>query len=375
MTRACRECLTRTWLLARLGGHLDVVRSQIGPLLALPDDELLRAVAGRRCGAIERERRRFDTAELAGAARAAGVEMVCRCDGGYPSRLRDLEAPPAVLHVAGGLERLLSLAGAEPVAIVGARRASVYGLEMARSLGRGLAASGVAVVSGMARGIDTAAHQGALEPSAHQTAQPSARRIGLQAGAAIAVLPGPAERPYPAGQRGLYRQVTAAGVAVSELPCGAGVRRWSFLARNRIIAGLAELTVVVEATERSGTLPTAETARQLGRRVGAVPGRVTTAQAAGPNALLAVGATVVRGVQDVLDCLYGVGTRAACDDGRTALDADQLRVLRALDDGQSAAGALRVAGIAPERGLALLSELEIGGWVRRGPGGSLTVIP
>lgn len=363
-TRACPDCLRRSWLLSRLGGHLDVVRSHIAALLALPDAELLDAVAGDRRQAIERDLGRLDVQELVRAAAAAGVEMICRCDPDYPRRLRDLDAPPAVLHVVGGLDRLLAQVAEEPVAIVGSRRASSYGLEVARSLARGLAASGVTVISGMARGIDTAAHQGVLEAQSTRVAAPGT----------VAVLPGPAERPFPAGQRGLYRQLIAGGTAVSELPCGASLRRWGFLSRNRIIAGLAELTVVVEATERSGALPTAATARQLGRRVGAVPGRVTSAEACGPNALLAAGATVIRDVQDALDCLYGVGTRRADADPRAPLRPDQQRLLRALGGGSTAASALREAGVAPEHGLAVLSELEIGGWIRRGPGGSFTVI-
>jgi DNA processing protein len=345
-------------LLGRLSGHLDIVRAELSPLLALPDGELLQAVGGGQRPAIERELARLDTSVLIDAATAAGVAMLCRCDAEYPARLRELDAPPAVLHVAGGLERFLSLAGQDPVAIVGSRRASSYGLEVARSLARSVAASGLSVVSGMARGIDTAAHQGALA-----------------GGGTIAVLPGPADRPYPVGQRGLYRQVIAAGVAVSELPCRAPVRRWCFLARNRIIAALADLTVVVEATERSGALPTAAVARQIERQVGAVPGRVTTAQATGANALLAAGAAVIRDAQDVLDCLYGVGARTASADQRTPLAPDQRRVLRALEEGHSPAAALRQAAIGVEPGLAILSELEIDGWVRRGRGGSLTVIP
>ncbi len=364
MTRACRDCLRRTWLLGRLSGHLDVVRSQIGPLLALPDRELLEAVGGDERPRIEHERAKLDSRQLVDAASARGVAIICRCDDGYPARLHELDAPPAVLHVAGGLERFLALAARESVAVVGSRHASGYGLEVARALARGLAASGLTVVSGMARGIDTAAHQGALEAGGR-----------IEAGTSMAVLPGPAERPYPAGQRGLYRQVLAAGVAVSELPCGSGVRRWSFLARNRIVAGLAGLTVVVEATERSGALLTARTAGDMGRPIGAVPGRVTTAQAAGPNALLADGAAVVRSAQDVLDRLYGVGARSARLDERSPPAADQVPVLRALEEGHGVAAALRRAGIGPEAGLAMLSELELGGWLRRGPGGQFTVIP
>lgn len=358
MIRACPDCLSRSWLLGRLAGHLEQVRAQIGPLLALDDDELIAAVGGRERPTIERQRADLDTQALTDAAQAAGIQVLCACDPQFPPRLRALEAPPAVLYVAGGLDRFLRLCQAEPVAIVGSRRASEYGIEMARSLGRGVAASGLTVVSGMARGIDAAAHRGALE-----------------AGGTLAVLPGPAERPYPPGQRALYRAITAENVAVSELPPGTGVRKWCFLARNRLIAGLSAMAVVVEATARSGSLPVAETARALHRPVGAVPGRVTSAQASGPNGLLASGAAVIRGAQDVLDCLYGVGVRVASADRRVTLTPEQARLLEALGGGQAPASALRHARIPSEHGLTILSELELAGWIRRGAGGSFAVVP
>jgi DNA processing protein len=359
MIRACRDCLSRSWLLARLSGHLEVVRAELGSLLELPEEDLIAAVSGGQRDLVERERAGLNTEALSAAVRAAGLGALCRCDPGYPVRLRALNAPPAVLYVAGGLDRFESLCQAEPVAIVGSRRASEYGTEMARSLGRDLAASGLTVVSGMARGIDAAAHLGAL-----------------QTGATVAVLPGPADRPYPPSHRRIYRAITdTTGVAVSELPCGTGVRRWCFQARNRVIAGLSAMTVVVEASDRSGALPTAETAWMHGRQVGAVPGRVTSTQASGSNALLKCGAVIIRNAQDVLDCLYGVGARSASSDSRPAVTAEQRRVLDALSDGQPSASALRQAGVPIDRGLVLLSELELAGWIRRSLGGSFTVVP
>lgn len=359
MSRACQDCLARSWLLGRLGGHLEVVRSQIGPLLALDDEDLIAAVCGRQRDAIERERAQLDTDTLMTAGQRAGLQLLCRCDASYPRGLRALDAPPAVLYVAGGLERFLALCEQGPVAIVGARRASDYGTEMARSLGRDLAASGLTIISGMARGIDAAAHFGAL-----------------RAGTTVAVLPGSADRPYPASHLRLYRTILESGVAVSELPVGTGARKWCFQARNRLIAGLSAMTVVVEASEGSGALPTAETARVLGRQVGAVPGRVTSPQASGPNALLARGATVIRDAQDVLDCLYGVGVRSVnTPKARPELTDEKSRVFDALADGHSANSALLEAGVPADRGLILLSELELSGWIRRNPGGSFTVVP
>ncbi len=248
--------------------------------------------------AIARELAGFDADEARDRAAAAGVELLCRCDPRYPARLLALPNAPAVLHVAGSLRALLSAVDEDPVAIVGARRASSYGTEVARSLGRQLGLCGVTVVSGMALGVDSAAHAGALEAG----------------GLTVAVLPGSAERAYPAGRRSLHRQILAQGASVSELPPGSDAWRWTFPARNRIIAALAELTIVVEAGERSGSLVTARMAGELGRPVGAVPGRITSPLAVGPNRLLAQGALIVRSAQDLLDNLYGVGVRGAPSD-------------------------------------------------------------
>ncbi len=289
----------------------------------------------------------------------AGVEAICRCDPRYPARLRELESAPAVLFVAGGAERLLALLAEDPVAIVGARRASDYGLDVARSLGRALSRAGLTVLSGMALGIDSAAHAGALEAGAPT----------------VAVMPGPAGRAYPARGRGLHRQIVARGAAVSELPAGAPVWRWTFRARNRIIAALAASTVVVEAGERSGALLTARYAAELGRPVGAVPGRITAPAAAGSNGLLADGAYVVRGPQDVLDQLFGAGVRGAAAEARAALTPELRRLLAAIGDGADTAGALHRAGVAAQEGLTALAALELAGYVRRGAGGRFHVIP
>ena len=177
------------------------------------------------------------------------------------------------------------------MAVVGSRRPSPYGLEMARSLGRGLAAAGIVVVSGLALGIDAAAHRGCLEV----------------AGVPVAVLAGGPDLPYPRSHRRLYAEVVATGLVLSEMPPGQRAFRWSFPARNRLMAGIAGMTVVVEAAEPSGSLITAEFAQDLGRVVGAVPGRVTARMAAGSNALLRDGAAVVRSPEDVLDDLLGAG--------------------------------------------------------------------
>ena len=374
--RACDRCMARSWLVGRLAGHLDKARSRIEQVLALDADELIMAVGGRSKAQLEREFGAVDVGQVRSRACDAGLEVVCACDPAYPAGLRALAGPPAVLYVAGGLERVPDPASGDAVAVVGARRASPYGLDIARSLGRGLAVAGVTVVSGMAHGIDSAAHAGALEAGGLEAAALDTGTFEagtFEAGApTIAVLPGPADRPYPAGKRTLHRRiVTGGGAAVSEIPPGTSVWRWMFPARNRIIAALAAMTVVVEAGERSGSLVTARLAYDMWRPVGAIPGRVTTPQAAGSNALLASGqASVVRGAQDVLDRLFGPGERIAREPSRPEAPAELRPLLAAIAEGhETAAAALARAGLDPDRGLAALAALELGGYVRRAAGG------
>ena len=359
MTEACDRCLTRAWLIGRLAGHLDYARGRIDSVLALADEDLIAAFGGDRARALRRERDSVDLEAMRDRSRAAEMDLLCRCHASYPVSLRALAGAPAVLYVAGGVGRFLALVAKDPVAIVGARAASPYGVGVARSLGGSLARAGVSVLSGMAHGIDSAAHVGALEARAPT----------------IAVLPGPADQPYPASRRALHRRLVATGAAVSEVPPGTSVRRWMFPARNRIIAALAAMTVVVEAGERSGSLVTAAFAQRLGRRVGAVPGQITRPQAAGSNALLANGATVVRGPQDVLDALFGVGVRAAADDDRPELSEELALLLAGLADGHGTSTALIRAGYEPDEGLAALASLELAGYVRREAGGRYAVIP
>jgi DNA processing protein len=273
--RACAACLSRTWLIARLAGSIEIARHhkrRLREILALSEEQLVAGLGGARASAIAEEFERLDVDALREAVEGSGLEAVCRHDPAYPARLRDLEDAPAALFVAGGVGRLEGLAGADleqgprAVAVVGTRRASADGLEVARALGRGLAAAGVTVVSGMALGVDSAAHAGALESS----------------GRTVAVLAGGADVPYPPSKARLHRLIAERGCVVGELPPGFVAMRWCFPARNRVIAALAHMTIVVEAARRSGSLITAEIAMDIGREVGAVPGsRTTAAHAAG----------------------------------------------------------------------------------------------
>ena len=374
---ACDHCLARAGLLARLAGALDHVGSAVGDLLALDDADLITAVAGRRRDAVAREHGAFSAPSARARAGAAGLTMICRCRDVYPRSLRELTAPPAVLHIAGRPELVLepgtgARAGtgadrdgqdAPAVAVVGARAPSPYGTEVARGLGRGLAAAGLTVVSGMARGIDSAAHWGALDGS----------------GRTVAVLDGAAERPYPASARGLHARIRAAGAVVSELPPGTATRRWMFPARNRLIAALATLTVIVEARSASGALLTAALARELTRGLAAVPGRVTSPLAAGPHELIRDGATLVTGSADVLERLALLpaaparpGTRARSEP-EAGLTGTQRALLHALAEGQPTEAALARAGLGTQAGLAALAALELSGLVRRELGGRWTV--
>src|SRR5581483_678724 len=201
---------------------------------------------------------------------------------------------PAVLFGRGDPALLGELVPDGAVTIVGTRRPSGYGRELATSLAREVAAAGVGVVSGMALGIDSRAHAGALEAG----------------GFTVAVLGNGVDIAYPASSRQLYAQIAERGLVISELPPGTAARRWSFPARNRIMAALSAMTVVVEAREPSGSLITAEFAQELGRQLGAVPGRVGTSSAAGTNGLLRDGAAVIRGAGDVLDALLPIGAEA-----------------------------------------------------------------
>lgn len=208
------------------------------------------------------------------------------CDDHYPAALGDLTVPPNSLFAAGDL----ALLDRPAVAIVGTRNSTAYGERAARNITRDLARAGVCVVSGMARGIDAAAHRAALENS----------------GGTIAVLGTGIDVPYPAGHRQLHSTIAAHGLLLSEAGPGTAPHRGSFPKRNRIIAALGTVTIVVEAGHKSGALNTASHALELGRTVAAVPGPIDSEQSAGANQLLRDGAVVITSSADVL-ALLGLG--------------------------------------------------------------------
>ena len=288
-SRACTECLRRSWLLAMLSARLSYHardRRRLLALLALADEELIQASGGRRRRELRERHARFEQEDLRWSE---GVEALCRHHHGYPRWLALAgDRAPRMLYVSGTTQRLVELGAQPTVAIVGTRRATDYGMEMARSLARGLAASGVTVVGALADGIAVAALQGSLEAD----------------GGTLAVLDGGLDVACPARHRALWRRLLKTGCAVTELPCGCGPRNWCQTARERTVVGLAQLTIVVEADENPGELLGARVAQPLGRTVAAVPGRVTSPVSRGTHALLMGGAALVRGPADALELLY-----------------------------------------------------------------------
>ena len=229
---------------------------------------------------------------MSGSGDRDGVWRVAAADEAYPAALRELDPGerPTVFGV-GHRELLAGLDRAPAVTIVGARQASSYGLRVAESLARDLALAGIAVVSGMARGIDAAAHRGALAGG----------------GMTLAVLAGGPDIAYPASNRELYARIVECGAAISEHPPGRTAERRHFAQRNRIMAALGAVTVIVEAAQPSGSLITADAALRLGRTVGSVPGQLGVRVAEGTNDLIKEGAHLIRDARDVLDLIFGVG--------------------------------------------------------------------
>jgi DNA processing protein len=352
---ACDQCLRRGALLRLLvpwiARALDQHR-RLPAVLSLDDDALVAGVCGPKRDVIDAQLEGFDPAAARSGAAAAGLETICRHEEGFPPLL--LEGPDAVaaLWFLGDTAWLRVLAEERAVALVGARRPSAYGLEVARGLGRELAVAGVPVVSGMALGIDSAAHEGALDAG----------------GLTVAVLAGGADFAYPRSRARLHRRIATSGLVVSEFPPGTRPLRWSFPARNRIMAGLATMTVVVEGTLRSGSLITAGFAQDLGRDLGAVPGQVTSTIAAGPNGLIADGAHVVRSAADVIDVVYGPGAGRAAG-GPRALEPRLAFLLEAVERGEGSPEALAADPSAAAAVLTGLTELELLGLVRRVAGG------
>ncbi|MFY9264030.1 MAG: DNA-processing protein DprA [Solirubrobacterales bacterium] len=357
--KACDDCLRRSILQNESAGFAERGigdPAAVRRLLALGADEQL--------DALRRHMPRID-ASLSRRVRELrddlperhGLWMTCLHDVGYPRRFEPLEHDrPVVLYGIGRPERFAQLVMRESVAIVGARRASGYGRELAYTLASELSAIGVWVVSGMALGIDGAAHRGALGAG----------------GRTAAVLAGGPELPYPPSHRRLHEQIALQGVVVSERPPGSRSRRWGFPLRNRLIAAFSDLTIMVEGTEKSGAKYTVDAALDLGRCCAAVPGPVTSPLSAGPNQMLIEGALMVRDARDVVDQLFHVGARPEVfgdppDARRLGLNPRLTAILDRIAAGDGTAQKIASGSpeLTPREIVRALGELEMTGWIER----------
>jgi DNA processing protein len=366
----CEPCLRRSHLIAhlapRIAGLLDRPRPRPHALLELDDETLIeRVTTARHADGAWAFLERFDADRASEAVVAADIGAVCRHAAQYPAGLLQLADAPRVIYCTSSPDRLEELLSDPAATIVGTRKPTPYGSQVAQELGRGLAAAGVTVISGLALGVDALAHHGAL----------------AAAGRPIAVLACGADLAYPARHLQLYRRVRESGVVLSELPPGCRPFRWSFPARNRIMAALGAITVVVEAADPSGSLITASFATDLGRTVGAVPGPVTSRMAAGGNRLLREGAAAIRCTEDVLDEVFGIGNgpsgiRIEAPDRALALPTRLRVVLDGVESGKGvndiaaqtgmSAGTVRMAlGDLEMEGLIVASGL---GWYERAAG-------
>lgn len=295
-------------------------------------------------------------AEEIETARREGVDIVTFFDAWYPADLKEIFDPPLLLYVQGGLPEETRL----KIAIVGSRDASLYGARMARTIARDLAAAGAVVVSGMARGIDSEAHEGALEAD----------------GVTIAVLGGGLARPYPPENRKLAARIAKKGAVISEYPMRQFPEPGNFPVRNRIISGLSRAVVVVEAREKSGALITVDSALDQGRDVFAVPGNADSAKSKGTNRLLKQGAKLAESAEDILEELGLNKNRAphAAISGKENPGAENLTeaersILSFFDlEPVSADELVEKSGLAASRVVGALLSLEMKRQVRKEPG-------
>jgi DNA processing protein len=277
----------------------------------------------------------------------------------YPPTLLNLApSDQPKLHGVGDRDMLARLRDEPTVTIVGARRASSYGLRVAEMLAHDLSVAGVTVVSGMALGIDSAAHRGALAGG----------------GRTVAVLAGGPERASPPSNAELHRRIAESGAVISEHAPGTRIEPFHFAHRNRIMAALAEVVVIVEAAQPSGTMVTCERALELGRTVGAVPGQIGVRVAEGANDLIKDGAPLIRDARDVLDLLFGVGAETPGSERPRkppaprrgpALEPELAGVLDLVGAGTTTIDGVAAAGDVDARDAAVaLARLELLGYVR-----------
>lgn len=299
--------------------------------------------------------------ELAGV-QASGCRLLTWGEPEYPSRLREIYDPPPLLYVLGNIELL----NRHVISIVGARRPTPYGNQMAERLARDLADRGLAISSGLARGIDASAHKGAL---------------GSANGATIGVLGCGIDVVYPKENKKIFQEIEKRGVIVSEFPMGTFPAPQNFPIRNRIIAGMALGVVVVEGAQYSGSLITARLAMEFGREVFGVPGNATQPSSFGPNQLIKQGAKLVTGWEDVVEELPTpvraelMPVETASPEERAALVEEGLSPverpvfgLLSVDEVRHVDDLVERSGLSSSEVLAALFDLELKGVVRQLPG-------
>ena len=349
-------------LLSRLAEPGD---RRLGRLLASePATYVVELIASgsTRIAGVERYATRLAVADpAADLARAeeVGGRLLMPGDLEWPSQLAELgDVAPWALWVRGPVD--LRLSALRSVAIVGARAATAYGVDVAAELASELALAGWTVVSGGAFGIDAGAHQGALAAG----------------GVTVGVLACGVDVAYPPRHDALFARIGGEGLLVSEVPPGAAPHRGRFLVRNRVIAALTRGTVVVEAALRSGALSTAHEAERLGRAVMGVPGPIRSQASAGVHRLIRSGGLLVTSAAEVVEAVGDLGVDLAPEPTgptrpRDALDPLSARILDAVPARRAATldSIARTAGLTPAETAAALGLLELAGFVRMGPGG------
>lgn len=349
--------LRRAWLavsMLRVGNNSRVARVA-KELADLPTALLIDEVARSLYEDPGDRRRETDMAveaadrDLAAASRSGAIALPYPHPD-YPPQLREIADPPPSLWVRGDVSSL----SAPAIGVVGSRDATPASLAVARKLGSELAEAGLVVISGLARGVDGASHAGAL----------------AGAGRTIAVMGSGLDVVYPVQHKALAGQVSQAGALVSELPPWAGPRPWHFPLRNRIISGLSRAVVVVEASEKSGSLITAKLALEQGRDVLAVPGGILSGRHRGTHGLIKDGARLVETVDDVLE---EIGWRrtpvTAVGDSSNPLPINTLESRMAAGEAYTVEQLAERAGLAAAETLVELSYLELAGRIVRQPGG------
>jgi DNA processing protein len=332
-------------------------------LAAIPD----LARAGGRAKPIKISSKAAAEREIA-LAQGQGAQLICTPDAAFPKALTQTDGAPPCLYLLGHA----TLLNKPTIAIVGARNASASAKQFTRKLAMDLGAHGFVVASGLARGIDTAAHEGSLE------------------GGTIAVMAGGVNVVYPPENDRLHAAIAAQGALLSEMPPGTEPQARHFPRRNRIVSGLAQGVVVVEAAARSGSLITARYAADQGRDVYAVPGSPMDARCEGPNQLLRDGAILCRGIGDILDQQPDLFTRPLEESRRTGFDAppppsqpsaQDLERARCAVHGNLSITAvtvdeiIRQCQLSPSVVSVVLLELDLAGRLERHPGNRVSLLP